>query len=87
MKRILLVSAVVSALGAGACVRVEPPPLVHTVTLDDPRVRVSYIAAGEAAPGYGVWMSRETFEMLMARIQGLKPLATSERPSGGAQWK
>jgi hypothetical protein len=40
------------------------------VILDDPRVDVRVLSAGEPAPHDGVWLNRWTFDLLIAKAKG-----------------
>jgi hypothetical protein len=44
---------------------VTPPPAVSPITIDDPRVQVQHLDAGEPSPAAGVWMNQWTFERLI----------------------
>jgi hypothetical protein len=48
----------------------SPQPVPQRLLLDDPRVQVTAIRAGEPAPADGVWMNRYTFDALLTRASG-----------------
>jgi hypothetical protein len=47
------------------CIRAAPAALI----LDDPRVQVQSIEAGQPAPARGVWMSEWTFERMLETVE------------------
>jgi hypothetical protein len=59
----------------GACVVIRPKAVTQgiqpaSVILDDPRVDVRVLSAGEPAPHDGVWLNRWTFDLLIAKAKG-----------------
>jgi hypothetical protein len=56
---------------AAGCISLQPAaPTAGPLLLDDPRVQVARLKAGEPAPGDGVWMNEFTFEAVIEAAKG-----------------